>query len=75
MRLQIVTVLLLLLSGCTTSTPHGKCVGINGTKNPVMRYEYDTTNVVVAVIFAETIVVPIIVLMDELQCPIGPALK
>jgi hypothetical protein len=70
-QIALLAVALMMLAGCTTSTPHGQCIGLNGTENPAKVYEYNATNIVVGVIFMETIFVPVIVALDELKCPIA----
>ena len=71
MRKLIIALSLLCLVGCASKTPFGKCIGLNGEKDPTLVYEYSTNNIVVAVIFAETIIVPVEVLLNEISCPIG----
>lgn len=58
------------LSSCTSSTKYGECVGINDAKNPKLIYRYDTTNIVLAIVFWETLFVPLVVVLNELQCPV-----
>lgn len=60
---------LVLLAGCESERPLGKCIGLNDTPRPELRYEYSTTNIVMAFIFSETVVVPVIVVFNELECP------
>lgn len=59
-------------TACTSSTEYGDCIGINDTQSPKLRYRTSTGNIVLAVIFLETIIVPIVVVADELSCPVGP---
>jgi hypothetical protein len=66
-------VALLFTTACETSRPLGACIGLNGVPNPKLRYEYSVQNVVIGLVFSETIVVPVVVAMTELQCPAGPA--
>lgn len=61
----------LLMVGCTSETPLGDCKGLTDKKDPALVYEYDTGNVVLAVIFSETIIVPLIVVLSSLECPIA----
>lgn len=70
----LISLLALLLAGCTSRMPLGECVGINGQKDPKLHYEYNATNIVVGLIFVESIVVPIVVVLDELECPTMKAL-
>lgn len=70
-KLIVALALSLMLSGCTSSTTYGSCVGINGDKDPTLRYDYDTGNIIMAIIFSETIVVPVVVVLSALECPVG----
>lgn len=73
-RLKKIIPLLLatfLFTACTSSTKHGECIGALSTPDPTLRYEYDLGNIILAVIFSETIVVPLIVVFDDLKCPVG----
>lgn len=62
-------VLIVLFTGCTTKTEFGHCVGLNGTKDPKLHYSYDAINIVLSVVFIETVFVPVIVVLNELECP------
>lgn len=68
---KLVLAMVLLFTGCTSSTPHGQCVGINGVEDPKLRYEYNATNIVIGVIFMEMVVPPVIVVLNELKCPVA----
>jgi ABC-type sulfate transport system permease component len=61
---------LCLLSACESQRPGGRCVGINEDRAPGVKYETSVRNIVVAVIFVETIFVPVIVALKELSCPV-----
>lgn len=61
----------LMITGCTSSTPHGECIGITATEDPKMNYDYSTRNIIVGVIFSETIVVPLVVVFGDLKCPVS----
>ncbi len=62
---------LLAASGCVSETKYGACVGVSDDRDPSLTYKASTRNIVVGVIFVETIFVPLIVLLDEFACPIG----
>jgi len=66
-------VLALLLSACVSSTPYGDCVGAfdQAEMKPDLKYKVSTRNVVMAVVFSEMIVPPIIVILNETHCPVG----
>jgi hypothetical protein len=71
--MKYLLILLVLFSiGCTESTKYGKCIGISDKEDSKLDYRYSTNNIIVAIIFWETIFAPIIVLLDEVKCPEGP---
>ena len=59
-----------LLTACTSETHLGRCVGAFEDKDPDLIYKAKTSNIVVAVVFSELIVPPIIVVLNEVYCPI-----
>lgn len=59
-----------LISSCTTATPLGKCVGLNGHEEPNLIYEYSAGNIGLGLLFAEFVIPPIVVALDELKCPV-----
>lgn len=61
--------LALAVSGCTTRTSGGECIGIADDKVPGVQYKVSVWNVIVGLLFIETIVVPVVVVADELMCP------
>lgn len=69
----ILAVAAVALGGCTTMTPYGSCVGVIDSKNPKLEYRVEPLNVVMGVVFWETVVVPAVVVATQLQCPDGPA--
>ena len=62
---------LILLASCTQTTKFGECVGINDTRQDNLVYKANSTNIVVGVIFSETVVVPLVVIFSDLYCPIS----
>lgn len=64
-----------LLSGCTSKTEFGECIGAFDDKKPGLEYKLSVWNTVLAVIFVETIVVPVVVVANQARCPVGPAAK
>jgi hypothetical protein len=66
----IIVMLLILLSACTTQTEYGKCVGINDAQKPNLVYKASGWNIAMSIIFFETVFVPIVVVMDDLYCPV-----
>lgn len=69
--MRIFVLLIMLITGCTSATKYGECVGLLDTKDPNLYYETKTSNVVLAVVFSETVVVPLFVVLKQYQCPIG----
>jgi hypothetical protein len=62
----------LVLTGCTSETKYGPCVGLGSDdKDSKLKYEVDTKNVVLAFVFSETIFVPVIVVVKETYCPVS----
>lgn len=50
-----------------------ECVGVKSQrkKDKNVIYEYSTRNIVVGVIFIETVVVPVVTVLEYLECPVG----
>lgn len=71
MKLFLLALIVLLSLGCTNETKHGPCIGIFDEKDPKKIYKLSGWNIAVAVIFAELVVPPIIVAVDETFCPVG----
>lgn len=67
----LIIVGLLILSSCTSKNQYGDCIGLNQKENPKLKYQYSAGNIAVAVVFAEMVAPPIIVLLNELKCPVG----
>lgn len=70
-KLLLIILVTAALAGCTTTTNFGKCVGVNDEKNPSLVYKIDVWNAFLGILFVETIIVPLIVVVDELYCPVG----
>ena len=56
-------------SGCVNETRYGNCVGLLEEKDPALVYNASVQNIVLAVVFSETIIVPIVVALDGIECP------
>jgi hypothetical protein len=67
----IIILAALFLAGCTTRTEHGPCVGLGDEKDPKLVYKVDVWNAFLGIIFVETIIVPLIVIVDEVYCPVA----
>jgi hypothetical protein len=61
----------LLLVGCTSRTPHGDCIGLNGEEKPGLRYEYSAWNIAMGILFVELIFPPIDVALNKFKCPVA----
>lgn len=61
----------LLLAGCTTQTPYGKCIGALDKEDPKLTYAISGWNAFLGVIFSETIIVPAVVILYEIKCPVN----
>jgi len=70
MMKKLSLIVCILAAGCTSKTELGPCIGINQEKRPEFRYEYSGVNIALGIIFSELIAPPIIVVLNELQCPV-----
>lgn len=71
-KFMMLAMVAVMLSACTEATEFGECIGLNSAlEDPELIYEYNAFNIAVGIIFAETIVVPIVVLVDQLKCPVA----
>jgi hypothetical protein len=61
----------LMFAACTFHTSKGACVGLatEDQKKPGVTYKVSWWNVVIGVLLVETVIVPAVVLIDNLQCP------
>lgn len=64
-------VLAALTTSCQQKNINGQCIGLMDKENKDPNHQYDISlwNVFLAVIFVETIVVPIVVVGYMLECP------
>lgn len=58
-------------AGCATETQYGKCIGITDDRDESLIYKISKKNLVLGIVFIETIFVPAVVVLDEFQCPVG----
>ena len=70
-KLIIIMSVLFFLNGCTTSTSFGECIGINDTPNPNLVYKASYWNLFLAFVFSETIIVPVVVVLNNIKCPVS----
>ena len=76
MKLIAILLVASALAGCTSKNEYGECIGAFDEKKPGVEYKLSAWNTVLAVIFSETIIVPVIVIANETRCPINaPAAK
>ncbi len=72
LRILVLPMLLLLLTaGCTSKTEYGECIGFFDEDNPHLQYKLSIWNTFIAVVFSETLVVPIVYAADYAKCPVG----
>jgi hypothetical protein len=70
-KIFIFAAIAILASGCTSRTEHGECIGAFDEGVPDLQYKLSIKNTVLAVLFSETIFVPVIVVANEARCPVG----
>jgi len=63
--------LAIILTGCTSQTQFGDCIGLADAKKPDLVYKVSATNLIVAILTFELIAPPVIVAVNETFCPIG----
>lgn len=52
----------------TGATP---CIGAFDEEDPAYTYKVNTTNIVLGIVFVETIIIPVTIFQDYLRCPIA----
>lgn len=60
-----------LLGACESSNKFGKCVGLNGGEDSTLVYHGSTRNIVLAVVFSEMVIPPVVVALKEYKCPVA----
>lgn len=70
-KILLIAALAAALTGCTSTTQFGDCIGAGADEDPALRYKVNTWNVIVAILFVETIVVPVVVVLEESYCPVS----
>jgi len=71
MKRFIATLMIVALTGCTSATQFGPCVGAFDEKKPDLEYKVSGWNLAMALIFFELVAPPIQVVVDETFCPVG----
>ena len=57
--------------GCQSETKYGKCVGVDDPKEPNLIYKISVRNAILSIVFIETLITPIVVVVNELECPVA----
>jgi len=70
-QIAALLVLCFVLSGCTTRTDLGSCIGIADDKDTHLLYKVSAWNLVMGIVFMVLVAPPVIVLVDEFYCPVG----
>jgi hypothetical protein len=70
-KLLLTLGLLCLLAGCASQTVYGPCVGLWDQHNPKLTYKPSARNLIVGIVFFEFIAPPIVVAVNEIECPVG----
>ena len=60
----------LTFAGCTCSNSKGDCIGLANDPVPGVTYKASTRNIVLGIVFSETVVVPAVVVLTDLKCPV-----
>jgi hypothetical protein len=71
-KLLVSLALLTFVAGCRTETQYGECIGIADKQDPSLVYEVSIRNAIVSVFFFQTVIVPVLWLLDSVKCPVGP---
>lgn len=48
-----------------------KCIGAFDEGDPAFIYKLDTTNMVLSIVFVETVIIPVVIGNNHLRCPIA----
>lgn len=74
---KLITILAVAISltACTSKTEFGECVGVLQDKKPDLEYKLSIWNTAMAIIFSETIIVPVVVIANEYSCPVAVKTK
>lgn len=62
--------LLCLVTACESQRHGIRCIGLNGKERPGVEYEYSASNIVIGIVTIEMIAPPVIVVLNELKCPV-----
>jgi hypothetical protein len=59
------------LSGCTSETEFGACIGAFDDKRPELIYKVSANNLVWGILGFSLVAPPIFVIVDQFHCPVG----
>ncbi len=59
------------LAGCASRTDYGACIGAFDDPDPELKYATSARNVILAIVFSETLVVPAYIVLEETRCPVA----
>lgn len=62
---------LIALGACSSKNELGDCVGVLNNKNPNLNYNLSVWNIIMAGVFSETLIVPAVVVLNQLECPVS----
>lgn len=68
-KFLMLTLICASLVGCDSHNEHGKCIGLLDDGEPGVRYELSILNTALAIIFVETVIVPVVIVAKETKCP------
>ena len=71
MKRILAVMLFAALVGCTSRTEFGPCIGAFDDRDPMLTYKVSILNTVLAILFVETVIVPVWAVVDGALCPIG----
>lgn len=69
MNKLIMIILLTTLSACSTRTDLGECIGADDREDKRFLYDVNLKNVIIGILFFQTVLVPINVVGWNLKCP------
>ena len=70
-KIFLIGLILLAITGCTSRTSFGECIGLGDEKDPTLIYKVSGLNVAMAIIGFELIFPPVLVVVDQFYCPTG----
>jgi hypothetical protein len=66
-----VALILLAVKFYQASTEYGPCVGVTEARDSTLRYEVSVPNIIIGVVGAETVILPVYVVLKDFHCPVG----